>query len=747
VQTAITSYDREDMKNDTLWEQFRENFAEWTEDDFKIDVLNIRLRRLRNALRKRDVWVLKDSKMIIAKFLIQILEKEHSTFWIEAKIVNNAEKFESDVIDHLRKIDFDRNSIDYSWQAQSRFESRKSESSLRRRSIQSFQFLNKEKLSIRQRSSLSQSIRQQSSQSTKQRSFQLIRQRFSSSQLIKRRSSSSIFELLNRQHSLSIELRNVQSIDQQFNKWDSSIKSFLLKKSRRSISLRSFIESSSRSIFTSLILSSSSSLSSSSISRRVLSSHSSRLSISSIQKKKSSIESIKSIEAMRIESEHEKELANLAKLYTNKTKYSDENDSFSFKLTIFHDMCDRADVFQSVKLKAFSIMLKDLTFDYYYSNMFTMSINILIIFDEVCFSMRNYFEDVEYIRDILFKWNNLTLKSIMTSNESKSVEECLQLLIKQLRHLQHDLNSELRSEKFIHNKLINACQNVFACQYACFKLSDSSIDLINDLRSSIIIYQKVNSANFSETFETFFTDRRYHKNFSSRIDNFSFRINQNHRFQNRRFQNRQFQNRSKRKCFVCQKEECWFTKHSKDEREIVKQKFKNRFFNQMNRRIDQYIFEYEETDFSSSYSEDDSDTDLIDEMKTLIMNLTALSLISDNFSNVETFIISFDFVENANAEIMITNLANCSLSHFLINNLHISMKTIHFSDFVHISMKNIDLFTYIIIDRYTSEMFYDIMIDSDVSTRSTAEYVSRDVTTHNTEDCGSRVLMIERSQR
>jgi hypothetical protein len=131
-------------------------------------------------------------------------------------------------------------------------------------------------------------------------------------------------------------------------------------------------------------------------------------------------------------------------------------------------MCDRADVSQSAKLKAFSTMLKDLTLDYYYSN---MSIDILIIFDEVCFSMRNYFENVEYRRDILSKWNNLTLKSVMTSNENKSVEECLQLLIKQLRHLQHDLNSKLRSEKFIHNKLINACQNVSACQYVCFKFS------------------------------------------------------------------------------------------------------------------------------------------------------------------------------------------------------------------------------------------------------------------------------------
>ncbi len=129
VQTAITLYDRKDLKNDTLWEQFREDFVGWIEDNFKSEILNIRLRRLRNALQKRNVWILKDAKMIIAKFLIRIFEEEHLMLWIEEEIVNSAEKFDSDVIDHLRKTDFDRNIIDYSWQtAQSRSESQKSRS-------------------------------------------------------------------------------------------------------------------------------------------------------------------------------------------------------------------------------------------------------------------------------------------------------------------------------------------------------------------------------------------------------------------------------------------------------------------------------------------------------------------------------------------------------------------------------------------------------------------------------------------
>jgi hypothetical protein len=149
----------------------------------------------------------------------------------------------------------------------------------------------------------------------------------------------------------------------------------------------------------------------------------------------------------------------------------------------------------------------------------------------------------------------------------------------------------------------------------------------------------------------------------------------------------------------------------------------------MNKRIDQYIFAYEETNFSSSYSEDDSDTDsdLIDEIKALIVNLSILSLISDNLSNVEIFITSFDLVEKANAEIMITNLANRSLSHFLINNqtaddLQTDLKIAHSSNLIHICMKDIDFFTYIIIDRYTSKMFYDIMIDSKASVQLIVDY-------------------------
>jgi hypothetical protein len=71
-------------------------------------------------------------------------------------------------------------------------------------------------------------------------------------------------------------------------------------------------------------------------------------------------------------------------------------------------------------------------------------------------------------------------------NKEKSLNECFQLLIQEIRHLQHDLESTLRIDNFIHNKLINACSKVSACQYACFKPSETLTELINDLKSSIM---------------------------------------------------------------------------------------------------------------------------------------------------------------------------------------------------------------------------------------------------------------------
>ena len=118
-----------------------------------------------------------------------------------------------------------------------------------------------------------------------------------------------------------------------------------------------------------------------------------------------------------------RELSNLAKMYTEESKYSGENDSFTFKLAIFNDICSRADVPSEAHMKAFLTILKGLALDYYYLNIGITSLTMN--FDQVCYLIRAYFEGAEYKRSILSKWNSITLWSTMTGNEGKSMEESL----------------------------------------------------------------------------------------------------------------------------------------------------------------------------------------------------------------------------------------------------------------------------------------------------------------------------------
>ena len=104
-------------------------------------------------------------------------------------------------------------------------------------------------------------------------------------------------------------------------------------------------------------------------------------------------------------------------------------------------------------------MLEGLDLDYYYSKISTSA--VAMNFDQVCDFIRNYFEKAKYKQSILSKRNKLSLKSVISKSEGKPMEKCLEKLINELWHLQHGLNPELCTDRFIHSKLLNACQNLF----------------------------------------------------------------------------------------------------------------------------------------------------------------------------------------------------------------------------------------------------------------------------------------------
>ena len=93
-----------------------------------------------------------------------------------------------------------------------------------------------------------------------------------------------------------------------------------------------------------------------------------------------------------------RDLATLAKMYTEESKYSGENNNFNCKLIIFNDLYNRVSIPQEVKIKGFLIMLYSITFNFYYGNKATY-----ITFNGICNAIRNHFKRLEYKRKILIK--------------------------------------------------------------------------------------------------------------------------------------------------------------------------------------------------------------------------------------------------------------------------------------------------------------------------------------------------------
>ena len=98
-------------------------------------------------------------------------------------------------------------------------------------------------------------------------------------------------------------------------------------------------------------------------------------------------------------------------------------------------------------------------------------------------------------------------------NKKKPLNDCFQLFIQNLKHLQHELVMNFQNDDFFHNKLITACRDVLVCKFACYKSFDIVIELINDIRSFILTFNKIHQT------ETFFIDRRFHEGKRPHNDN------------------------------------------------------------------------------------------------------------------------------------------------------------------------------------------------------------------------------------
>ncbi len=403
-----------------------------------------------------------------------------------------------------------------------------------------------------------------------------------------------------------------------------------------------------------------------------------------------------------------RQLALLNKIYRKKDKFSDTNSNFDYKIMIFYDKCRRANLSSHAYSQGASIMLSDQALIHYYSNQLQMNHD----FFDFCISIKNAFEESEWQRRNLIRWQIISISNVVAINQNVTLSECLQKMCLEMNIIQRELDSAFYDSIHLRENIIRVCRNHSALTNDLNNASINVSNLINSLHISITNYEVVQkSAQFgtylqSNSFnqnqdDQYFIDRQYRwDEYSNRRD--EFRSEDKDRFRISRFS---------KKCFVCDKHDCWSINHFEKKRDDSKKRFSDRHSeykarSEYDRRLKQYIADYE----STNDSDDEDATQYFDDVSSTSSMIDDTKLIE--FESNELFLTSFDSINNAEFILITSLLADKTFEHRLILKDIINALINKSFDFTFIS---------IIESRYDDREFKSILIDCDVARRSTAE--------------------------
>ena len=267
-----------------------------------------------------------------------------------------------------------------------------------------------------------------------------------------------------------------------------------------------------------------------------------------------------------------REIANLMKTYKDDEKYGQAGDNFDQKLKIFINNCEMLNVPKSAYTKAFNVMLKGKARDFYLNDLLHRDLN----YDGLYHEIRLRFEDKNYRRNALLRWDTRDMNAVIREHPDKSVSECFDILTNELQEISHSLIPTLQNDDFKLNKLVNACKPIPECQMASLHPPDHLGTFINDMKNAILTYESIHGKKQADTFlqsgVTYTTDRVYRSSKNSGIRTPSRSFTQNRRLpppSGRHFS-------TPKRCFVCHQEGCWSSNHSAAEQRASKEKFRKK---------------------------------------------------------------------------------------------------------------------------------------------------------------------------
>ncbi|KAF2023536.1 hypothetical protein EK21DRAFT_118683, partial [Setomelanomma holmii] len=205
-------------------------------------------------------------------------------------------------------------------------------------------------------------------------------------------------------------------------------------------------------------------------------------------------------------------ITQFSKLWDNSNKYTgNAYDLLDDKIKVFFSICWQVDIQEEQFHAVFPRILTGRAETFY----------IQVVerddsFASAYTAIKNHFDHDVHHQHYYTDWTTTTFACTRTENPDKGLHEVLQILLDKLQLCQRALGKNFDSEDALRTTVINACHGVLELKMALFKPATIYEGLFSDLR---------------------------------------------------------FKPRWRKKCFVCQKEGCWSTNHTDEERKAARAQF------------------------------------------------------------------------------------------------------------------------------------------------------------------------------
>ncbi len=359
-----------------------------------------------------------------------------------------------------------------------------------------------------------------------------------------------------------------------------------------------------------------------------------------------------------------------------------------------------------------------------------------ITFDKFRVDMKKFFVESKWKRFNLTKWQFMHIDNVIVASSNLSLTECLQKLCIDLDDVQKELNLDYHDSNQMRKILIRTCKDHSTLLIDLHNSSSKFSDLINSFYSNIVNYESINKKNntylqniciidCTHFHDYNFIDKQYHREFES------FNNRDNRKFLTNSRSRDRFSIRVSKKCFVCDKFNCWSTNHTKKKRDDFKKRFANRNLkwksrSKFKRRLKQFITEFKDNqdeNFITQFFEE-----LNIDFEISFDNISINEFVIELDNETESFLIVVDSINDLKTiSAIIIMLADKAFKHKFIsmNIIIVSSNSISY------------IYNVFIASRYDDRKFKNILIDHDA-----ADFSSKDIEQFTTLQQISKTTLI-----